>query len=51
MNTSENKLHILLKLYVPVDIYKHFWLTDEKLQLNKRTEKCQFMTKVHLKKL
>lgn len=38
MNNCRKKLHILLKFYVPVDIYKHFWLTDEKFQQNKRGE-------------
>lgn len=48
MNNYEEKLYILLKSYVPVDIYKHFWRAIATKQAT-RTVKCQFMIKVFLK--
>lgn len=35
MNNCKNKLHIVLKVYVTVKIYKHFWLTDENFEQKK----------------
>lgn len=48
MNNYEEKLYILLKSYVPIDIYKRFWRTFATRQAT-RTVKCQFMISVFKK--